>query len=244
MPRKKQDWLIDVFYAAAKRRGAARDRVDPGWHHPSGMATPCLRQLQGKFIGMPIDNPVDEPVSIMGEIGNKLHEIGEDTIADERVKSVELALEEPSIPIRGHTDALVVDYDGVPAIVDWKGTISHPQGAKDGHKLQIAWYAYMAQVSRVIVAYIARGNASMSLQRMDWHEMHDVWDLSRRQAEIVTEGTLAGKIMPRTPVSRSQDCQKCPFLQSCDRLELIKKEDLWLQKIAEAQQIISGINRG
>lgn len=217
-PVRDRDWIIQAYYRAVSR--AREDRLDPGWHHPSAMFSPCVRQLQWRFIGMPVDNPVGPKVQMAGEMGTALHKLAEGVKKEEHVFGTELSLEEPSIPIRGHTDAAVLDYDDTPAIVDWKSCNQFPGKIADSYRLQASWYAYMAQVPRIIVVYIQRGSGDMRRYELDWDQLHEFWELSREQAALVTAMTKREELAPRTPRSRAQDCNGCPFLNTCERTEL------------------------
>lgn len=240
-PSRNEDWIIRAYYDAALRR--REERTDPGWHHPSSAAAACMRQLQGRFIGMTTDNPVDAQMVIMAEIGNQLHAIGEDVVHHDHVHTTEMNLEEPSIPIRGRTDVLVNDWDDTPAIVDWKGCGQFPSTPKDEHRLQGAWYAYMAQVSRVVLVYIHRGFADARRFTLEWPELNALWEASAEQLAMVTGFTVNGELAPRTPRSRAQDCIGCPFLHACDSLEW-GKEDKWRLPLERTARMLSGDQAG
>lgn len=214
--RRRYDWLM----LAAERGIAAMDesRVDPGWHHPSALAHPCLREKQFRFIGQHETNPKPPFVRFAGMMGTALHNILQDALVAsgaEDVHGIEVPRADPQLRVRGRGDVEVVDYDGIDTIVDFKGAGDNlPSEPWPDHLVQIAWYMYLYGVAKAVLQYVKRGDLRQRVRYdVHWREVRGLWEASRDALVEVTQATAEERLLPRTPI-RSL-CGGCEFLAAC-----------------------------
>ena len=214
-------------------------RVDPGWHHPSNLYSPCLRYRHFSFIGMERSDPASPNLIMLGHIGTFVHELVQDLVKDDpRVSNIEgedLILEDPATRVRGTNDLIVADFDGERAVMDLKTTATNPKQPKDHHILQGAWYLYLTGAKRFILQYIARGSGAKRRFTIPWKNLEAPWRRSVDQIVGLNVMTSKSQLAPKTP--RDGECGTCVFLTNClavDRGE----NDLWQSLIENVRPLL------
>lgn len=193
--------------------------LDPGWHHPSSLANPCMRYLQFKFCGIPITNTKGPNMAFMSIVGAAIHKIVERKMAShERVFAIEQSAEDPVTRVRGSNDLRMLDYDDMPAVLDIKTVERMPTEPRPKDVIQGAWYCYLHGFARFVVQYIGRGYGNKKRFTIAWADMRAVWEESRDRAVAVTDMTMMGELAPMTPLKRA-DCADCELRALCDRTE-------------------------
>lgn len=232
-------WFGRLIDERLVEEDSADERIDPGWHHPSGFYSPCLRRRHFSFLGMPRSDPESPNLIMLGHIGTFVHELIQDMVRDDpRVSNIEsdgLKLEDPVTRVRGTDDLVVADYDGVRAVMDLKTTASNPRQPKDHHILQGAWYLYLTGAKRFILQYIARSSGAKRRFTLSWGELEVPWRRSVAQIIGLNGMTSKGQLAPKTP--RDGECGSCVFLTNClavDRGE----NDLWQSLIENVRPLL------
>lgn len=196
-------------------------RIDPGWHHPSSLAHPCDRNKQFKFIGAEEDKSSRNfLLAFTSEVGTFIHNRVQELLANHpQVLSSEESFEDRVLRVRGSSDLRVKDPDGVETILDMKTVSTIPKEPRPKDILQILWYSKAFNATRAGIIYILRNSGSMKRFTVETGNWDHVWQMSRDNAQYITEKTLRAEPVDKTVTDRKFCESRCQFLNQCDQID-------------------------